>query len=151
MILIFKISIWDASNIRISEIHIRGIQLKKPPLFKKPPLVTPRSATRGGFLKKVSLFSWFCCFFRWKSLQKHCFCKENRVLGDSKSPKFSPAARCQPIIYYHRLSSIQVRYWGLSLMKKQKFWKHLRRSETLWNVQKSGFCRRRRKFFGTLY
>ena len=30
--------------------NIRGYQLKKPPLYKKPPLVRGRSVNKGGFL-----------------------------------------------------------------------------------------------------
>ena len=30
------------------KLHIRGIRVKNTPFYKKPPLVSPRSETRGG-------------------------------------------------------------------------------------------------------
>ena len=59
-------------------IEIRGIIVKNTPFYKKPPLVSPRSETRGGFLKKVtSRFADFEDFPLENRSKNSVFVKEN--------------------------------------------------------------------------
>ena len=89
-------------------VDIRSIQVKNTPLYKNTPLVCPGSVTRGGILKKVSLFFLISLFFPLKTSPKTLFLQGKSRFGNSKSSKFSPAAGCQHIAYCHRLSTIQL-------------------------------------------
>ena len=129
--------------------HIRGIQLKKPPLFKKPPLVTPRSATRGGFLKRCHFFLDFAVFSFENRSKNTVFARKFAFRATPNRQNFRLRRAVNPPCTI--IDCLQYRYGTESChwRKKQKFWKHLQRSETLWNVQKAGLSAAGGVFFWT--
>ena len=70
--------------------------LRKPPFIRKPPLVCPRSETRGGLSYKSAegrnILGDFPPVLLRKTLLKRCFCNGKSVFGSPKSQNFPPAA-----------------------------------------------------------
>ena len=74
---------------------IRGIQVKKPPFLRNPPLFV-QNLKQGGVLKILvsdrKFFGGFPLVLLHKTRLKRCFCKEKCILRGLKSQNFPPAA-----------------------------------------------------------